>query len=265
MLIEVKNIIKDYNVGLFGKGTFRAVDNVSFSIKEGETLGLVGESGCGKSTLARLILMLIKPTSGNILYNGKDLTKMSFLQLQNLRKEMQIVFQHPQQSLNPRMKIYDSIAEPLRLHKLVTNKYEEKELVFRLIESVGISTELLQRYPHELSGGQCQRVAIARVLALKPKFIVADEPTSMLDVSVQAQILHLIKELQKEYNIGMLFISHDLEVVQAVSDNIAVMHWGKIVEIGSQKQIFMNPNHSYTKHLISTILDVPERDGSYAI
>lgn len=257
MLIEVKDLVKEYRVGIFNKSRIRAVDGVNFCLQEGETLGLVGESGCGKSTLARLILMLIKPTSGRVCFDGRYLTGMSRTELLKVRREMQIVFQQPQQSLHPRMKLSESLAEPLRLYKLVKSKAEEKERVRTLLEEVGLSEEHLERYPHELSGGQAQRVAIARVLALKPRFIVADEPTSMLDVAVQAQILSLIKKLQQKHNIGMLFISHDLEVVQAVSDRVAVMHGGKLVEMGSKLQIFREPQHSYTKYLTSTILEFP--------
>lgn len=257
MLIEVKDLVKEYSVGIFNKSGVKAVDDVNFCVQQGETLGLVGESGCGKSTVARLLLMLIKPTSGSVRFEGQELTGMSQAALLKFRREMQIVFQQPQQSLHPRMKIAESLAEPLQLYKLVKSKAEEKERVRELLYEVGLSEEHLERYPHELSGGQAQRVAIARVLALKPNFIVADEPTSMLDVSVQAQILSLIKKLQQKHTIGMLFISHDLEVVQAVSDRVAVMHQGKLVETGSKQQIFREPRHSYTKYLSSTRLEMP--------
>lgn len=257
MLIEVKNLVKEYSVGIFNKSGVRAVDNVKFSVQQGETLGLVGESGCGKSTVARLLLMLIKPTSGSVRFDGRELMGMSQAELLKFRREMQIIFQQPQQSLHPRMKIAESLAEPLKLYGLVKNKREEKDKVRHLLDEVGLAEEHLERFPHELSGGQAQRVAIARVLALKPKFIVADEPTSMLDVSVQAQILSLIKKLQLEHTIGMLFISHDLEVVQAVSDRVAVMHQGRLVEMGSRQQIFRQPQHSYTKYLTGTILEMP--------
>lgn len=255
MLIEVKDLTKEYNVGVFKKSKVKVVDKIGFAVQQGETLGLVGESGCGKSTVARLLLMLIRPTTGSVHFADRELTRMSQAELLTYRREMQIIFQQPQQSLNPRMKIAESLAEPLRLYKLVKSKQEEKARVSQLLEEVGLSEEHLERYPHELSGGQAQRVAIARVLALKPKFIVADEPTSMLDVSVQAQILSLLKKLQRENNIGMLFISHDLEVVQAVSDRVAVMYQGKLIEMGCKEQIFKEPSHSYTKYLMSTILE----------
>ncbi|ACV61377.1 ABC transporter related [Desulfofarcimen acetoxidans DSM 771] len=259
MLIEVKNLVKEYTGGLFYKRTVKAVNGVSFSIKQGETLGLVGESGCGKSTVARLLLMLIRPTSASIRFENTELTVKSPAELQKLRKEMQIIFQHPQQSLYPRRKIYEAMAEPLRIHKLIKRKEEEKEKILQLLNDVGLLKEHLERYPHELSGGQAQRVAIARVLALKPKFIVADEPTSMLDISVQAQILELMKKLQREHNIGMLFISHDLEVARAVSNRIAVMHQGRLVEIGDSEQVFMKPQHPYTKYLTDTTLKLEEK------
>jgi ABC-type oligopeptide transport system ATPase subunit len=257
MLVEVDHLRKDYASGLLKKNVVRAVDDVSFSIAEGETLGLVGESGCGKSTVARLLLLLVRPLSGSIRFNGAELREMSPDRIRKLRKDMQIIFQHPQQSLNPRLKIYESMAEPLRLHRLAGSKAEEKKRVLKLLEDVGLAEEHLERYPHEISGGQAQRVAIARALSLSPRFLVADEPTSMLDVSVQAQIIALLKKLQKEYDIGMLFISHDLEIVQAVSDRIAVMHKGKIVESGGREQIFTQPVHPYTKFLTSVILDTP--------
>ncbi|SDG31036.1 ATP-binding cassette domain-containing protein [Desulfosporosinus hippei] len=259
MLIEVKDLVKDYRVGILKNRCVRAVDCVSFSLQVGETLGLVGESGCGKSTLARLILMLIKPTFGRVCFEGQDLTDLSQAELLKLRREMQIVFQQPQQSLHPRMKLAESLAEPLRLYKLVKSKAAEKERVRHLLHEVGLSEEHLERYPHELSGGQAQRVALARVLALKPKFIVADEPTSMLDVAVQAQILSLIKKLQQEHKIGMLFISHDLEVIRGISDRVAVMQGGKLVEMGSKEQIFREPQHPYTKFLTGTVFELPTR------
>jgi len=199
MLLMAENLSKEFFKGRLNKSRIRAVDGVSFSINQGEIMGLVGESGSGKSTVGRLLLLLLEPTEGRIYFNGKELTRLRKKELQNLRKDMQIIFQHPQESLNPRMKIYESMAEPIRLYGLADGKSREKEEILKLLETVGLTEEHLERYPHELSGGQAQRVAIARVLALKPKFVVADEPTSMLDVSVQAQILKLIKKLQREY------------------------------------------------------------------
>ena len=227
--LEVKDLKKYFYSGIFRKKVIKAVDGVSFEIKEGKTLGLVGESGCGKTTVGRTILRLTNPTEGKIIFDGRDITSLNGSELKKLGKEMQIIFQNPESSLNPRMKIYDSIAEPLRIHN-ICNKKEEKERIFELIETVNLNEELLFRYPHEISGGQIQRVVIARILSLNPKFIVADEPTSMLDVSVQAQILNLLKDLQKKYALSYLFISHDMEVVEWMSDEIAIMHKGKIVE-----------------------------------
>jgi ABC-type oligopeptide transport system ATPase subunit len=227
--VEVKNLKKYFYSGVFRKKVIKAVDGVSFEIKEGKTLGLVGESGCGKTTVGRTILRLINPTEGKIIFDGGDITSLNGSELKKFGRVMQIIFQNPESSLNPRMKIFDSIAEPLSIHK-ICNKNEEKERIFELIETVNLNEELLFRYPPELSGGQIQRVVIARILSLNPKFIVADEPTSMLDVSVQAQIPNLLKDLQKKYGLSYLFISHDLEVVEWLSDEIAIMHKGKIVE-----------------------------------
>jgi len=254
MLVRAENLIKEFFKGILNKSRIRAVDSVSFSINQGEIMGLVGESGSGKSTVGRLLLLLLEPTDGRIYFNGTELTRIRKKQLQSLRKDMQIIFQHPQESLNPRMKIYECMAEPIRLYGLADGKSREKEEILKLLETVGLTEEHLDRYPHELSGGQAQRVVIARVLALKPKFVVADEPTSMLDVSIQAQILKLIKKLQKEHEISFLLISHDLEVVRAISDRIAIMQNGKIVELGEPEQIFSRPRHPYTKYLINSIL-----------
>lgn len=257
--VEVKNLKKYFYSGVLRKKEIKAVDGVSFEIKEGKTLGLVGESGCGKTTVGRTILRLINPTEGEIIFDGGDITSMNGRELKKLGREMQIIFQNPESSLNPRMNIYDSIAEPLSIHK-ICNKNEKKERIFELIETVNLNEELLFRYPHELSGGQIQRVVIARILSLNPKFIVADEPTSMLDVSVQAQILNLLKDLQKKYGISYLFISHDLEVVEWMSDEIAIMHKGKLVELGRTSDIFNGAKHPYTQALLSAI-PVPDPEA----
>jgi ABC-type oligopeptide transport system ATPase subunit len=248
-MLQVENLTKDFSSGLLRKNILRAVDKVSFAINQGEIVGLVGESGSGKSTLGRLLLMLLQPTAGDIFFDGTNLTRVSGKKLRSLRREMQIIFQHPEASLNPRMKIYQCLAEPLRLYNLAAGRSQEKEKIMQLIHSVGLLEEHLSRYPHELSGGQVQRAVIARVLALKPKFVVADEPTSMLDVSVQAQILQMLKRLRTEYGITFLLISHDFDVIRAVSDRIGVMYKGKLVELGTRQQVVENPQHPYTKHL----------------
>lgn len=227
-LLNVENLKKYYYSGLFKKEIHRAVDGVSFEIGRGETLGLVGKSGCGKSTLGRTVLRLLEPTSGRVLFDGQDISGLKGSALKSLGKRMQIIFQNPESCLNPRMKVYDAIAEPLRLHR-ICEKDEERRRIQELIEAVSLGEELLFRYPRELSGGQLQRVAIARVLGLNPEFIVADEPTSMLDPLVQAQILFLLKKLQTEYGISFLFISHDMQVVEWMSDKVAFMEEGKIV------------------------------------
>ena len=228
-LLSVENLKKYYYSGVFNKKEIKAVDGVDLEIKSGRTLGLVGGSGCGKTTVARTILRLIEPTDGSIVFDGRDITKLRGREMKNLGREMQIIFQNPETSLNPRMKIYDAILEPLRIHKLCSAD-EENEKIHRLIEIVNLNQELLFRYPHELSGGQLQRVVIARILSLNPKFIVADEATSMLDPLVQAQILNLMKDLQEKLGISYLFISHDMDVVEWMSDEIAVMDKGKIVD-----------------------------------
>jgi peptide/nickel transport system ATP-binding protein len=228
-LLSVENLKKYYYSGVFNKKEIRAVDGVDLEIKSGRTLGLVGGSGCGKTTVARTILRLVEPTGGSIIFKERDITKLRGRELKNLGREMQIIFQNPETSLNPRMKIYDAILEPLRIHKLCSAD-EENEKIHKLIGIVNLNKELLFRYPHELSGGQLQRVVIARILSLNPKFIVADEATSMLDPLVQAQILNLMKDLQEKLGISYLFISHDMDVVEWMSDEIAVMDKGKIVD-----------------------------------
>lgn len=257
MLLQAENLNMDFFFGLFTNKIFRAVDNVSLSLGRGEMMGLLGESGSGKSTLARMLLMLLRPTGGRVLFDGRELTAMGTKELKPIRQEIQIIFQHPQESLHPRMTVYQSLAEPLRLYHLANSGSEERRVIARLLDSVGLADEHLPRYPHEISGGQAQRVAIARVLALKPKLVVADEPTSMLDVSVQAQILRLMKKLQQDQGISFLLISHDLEVVRAVTNSTAVMHRGKIVEQGETAQVYSSPRHQYTRHLINSVLTLP--------
>jgi ABC-type oligopeptide transport system ATPase subunit len=237
-------------------GYVKAVDGVSFSIAEGKTLGLVGESGSGKSTTGYCILQLIRPTSGSIRFDGKELTSMSGEQLRKVRQDMQIVFQDPYSSLDPRMTVGNIVAEPLEVHGMGTRK-SRRETVRRLLEVVGFNPNFTNRYPHEFSGGQRQRIGIARALALSPKMIVCDEPVSALDVSIQAQILNLLKDLQRDFGLTYLFISHDLAVVRTMADEIAVMNRGKLVEVGPAEQVYLNPKDEYTKALF-TAVPVPD-------
>ena len=258
-LIEAKNLSKYYfkRKGFIGKReTIRAVDNVNFSIEKGTTLGLVGETGCGKTTLAKCLLGLIKPTAGTVLFKEKDISKLSRNELMEYHRAIQIVFQNPYTSLNPRMTIRDIVSEPIKTHKKMSGKDLDTE-VLRLLEIVGLNQTHFYRYPHELSGGQNQRVAIARAIALNPELIILDEPTSALDVSVQATILNLLNELQKRYNLSYIFISHDLGVVRFISDYIIIMYSGKFVEMGPSELILGKQLHPYTKMLLLA-LPVPD-------
>lgn len=249
-LLEVKNLKKYFETP---KGTLHAVDNISFSIEKGKTLGVVGESGCGKSTTGRTILRLNEPTSGEILFEGKNIAACSNKEMRQLRTDMQMVFQDPFASLNPRKTVSEIIGEPLRLHGIIKNKKEREKRVLELMETVGLAERLINTYPHELDGGRRQRIGIARALALNPKFIVCDEPVSALDVSIQAQILNLLKQLQKDLGLTYIFITHDLSVVNYFADDILVMYLGKVVEKASVKKLFDNPTHPYTKALLSAI------------
>jgi oligopeptide/dipeptide ABC transporter ATP-binding protein len=250
-LVQVRNLVKHFPVE-GSRDVWRAVDGVSFDIKQGETLGLVGESGCGKSTAGRCLLRLIEPTGGDIHFEGRDVRAMGKRELRELRREMQIVFQDPSASLNPRMKIGDIIAEPLLIHG-IGNKAERRERVAGLLARVGLDADYMKRYSHEFSGGQLQRIGVARALALNPKLIVADEPVSALDVSVQAQVVNLLQDLQAEFGLTYLFISHGLAVVEHISTRVAVMYLGRIVEIADAKELYLNPLHPYTVALLSAI------------
>lgn len=256
-LLEINNLKKYFPVkaGVFKKTVayVKAVDDISFFIKKGETLGLVGESGCGKSTAGATILRLLEATAGEVIFDGRDILSLNKGKLREIRKEMQIIFQDPYASLNPRMTVADIVGEPLDIHNLVKNKQEKYERVSQLMNNVGLTVEQMKRYPHEFSGGQRQRIGIARALAVNPKLIIADEPVSALDVSVQAQVINILQDLQQEYGLTYLFIAHDLSVVKHISDRVAVMYLGKIVEMTAKDEIYLNPLHPYTQSLLSAI------------
>ncbi|MDA3902199.1 MAG: ATP-binding cassette domain-containing protein [Desulfuromusa sp.] len=261
-LLEVKNLRKSFRMtDALGRkaGRLVAVDNLSFSLKQGETLGLVGESGCGKSTTGKLILQLLQPDAGQVFFSGEELTHLSPKQMRPYRRRMQMIFQDPFSSLNPRMTVGSILSEPLLIHRLAPVK-QIRDRVIELLEKVGLTAEHEQRYPHEFSGGQRQRVGIARALAVEPQLIIADEPVSALDLSVQAQILNLLQGFQKEHDLSYLFIAHDLAVIEHVSDRIAVMYLGKIVELTSAEELYKNPRHPYTEALLNA---VPTPDPSH--
>ena len=255
-LLEVNNLKKHFPItkGFFQKvtGQVKAVEGISFNIKSGQTLGLVGESGCGKTTTGNLIMNLIKPTNGQIYFKNKDILLMNKKEQKNIYRDLQMIFQDPFGSLHPRMTVEKLVSEPLFIHKILS-KEKIKERVLELIELVGLKSEHLKRYPHEFSGGQRQRIGIARAISLNPKLLIADEPVSALDVSIQAQVINLLIELQEKLNLSYLFISHDLSVIEHVSDDVAVMYLGKIVEYGNRHQIFNSPKHPYTQALLSAI------------
>ncbi|HHS2979886.1 TPA: ABC transporter ATP-binding protein [Staphylococcus argenteus] len=252
ILLSIKNLKQYFNAGK--KNEVRAIDNITFDIYKGETLGLVGESGCGKSTTGKSIIKLNDITSGEILYEGIDIQKIKKRKdLLKFNKKIQMIFQDPYASLNPRLKVMDIVAEGIDIHHLASDKRDRKKRVYDLLETVGLSKEHANRYPHEFSGGQRQRIGIARALAVEPEFIIADEPISALDVSIQAQVVNLLLKLQRERGITFLFIAHDLSMVKYISNRIAVMHFGKIVEIGPAEEIYQNPLHDYTKSLLSAI------------
>ena len=256
-LLRVRHLKKYFPIrgGVFSREVARvhAVDDVSFDIRPGETLGLVGESGCGKSTTGRTILRLVEPTAGEVWFQDRNVTALDKRALRQIRKEMQIIFQDPYASLNPRMTVRSIIGEALVIHKLARGRREREERVVQLLETVGLSAEHLRRYPHEFSGGQRQRIGIARALAVSPKLIVADEPVSALDVSIQAQIINLLEELQQKFGLTYLFIAHDLSVVEHISTRVAVMYLGKLVEVAPAKELYTNPKHPYTEALLSAV------------
>jgi peptide/nickel transport system ATP-binding protein/oligopeptide transport system ATP-binding protein len=256
ILIEVRNLVKYFPVrtGVLQRvsGWVKAVDDVSFDIRVGETLGLVGESGCGKTTIGRSILRLIEPTSGQVHFEGHSLTELSPKELKQMRREMQIIFQDPYSSLDPRSQIGGIVGEALAVHG-VKDAEERRERVMQMLSTVGLSEDHVRRYPHEFSGGQRQRIGIARALILRPKFIVCDEPVSALDVSIQSQVLNLLRQLQRDFDLTYLFIAHNMSVVEHISDRVAVMYLGKIVELADKKEFYRNPLHPYTRALMSAI------------
>lgn len=262
-LLEVKNLVKYFPVrgGLLQRvvAQVQAVEDVSFTVREGETFGLVGESGCGKTTVGRTLLRLIPATSGQVIFDGQDIFKANNREIKALRRNMQIIFQDPFSSLDPRMPVGESVAEGLVVHNIGKNSKERFEVVIHTLRKVGLEDYHARRYPHEFSGGQRQRIGIARALALRPKFIVCDEPVSALDVSIQAQVLNILKELQKEFNLTYLFVAHNLSVVEHISDRIGVMYLGKMVELTDREELFRNPLHPYTQALLSAI-PVPDPD-----
>ncbi|MET7964766.1 dipeptide ABC transporter ATP-binding protein [Micromonospora zamorensis] len=257
-ILEVRDLVKHYPVTqgvVFKKtvGQVKAVDGVSFGLRAGETLGVVGESGCGKSTLARVLMNLEKPTAGSVVYKGQDTSKLSGGALRRLRRQIQLVMQDPYTSLNPRMTVGDLLGEPFEIHPEVAPKGSRRAKVRELLDLVGLNPEHINRYPHQFSGGQRQRIGIARALALRPEIIVCDEPVSALDVSIQAQVMNLLEQLQGEFGLSYVFIAHDLSVVRHLSDRVAVMYLGKIVEIGTEDEIYERPTHPYTQALLSAV------------
>ena len=257
-ILEVKNLKMYFPVGsgFLSRqpvGYVKAVDDVSFTVKRGETLGLVGESGCGKTTTGRSILQLYKPTAGQVIFDGQDLTSMNTKTMRGMRREMQVIFQDPYSSLNPRMKIGAMLEEPMRVHRIITDASKRKERVRELLAVCGLDPKFADRYPHEMSGGQRQRVGIARALALDPAFIICDEAVSALDVSIQAQVINLLEDLREQFNLTYLFIAHDLSVVRHISNRVAVMYLGNLVELADGDELFDNPTHPYTRALLDAV------------
>ncbi len=249
-IVETRNLKKFFESK---KGTVKAVNDVSINVIKGETLGVVGESGCGKTTLGRTILKLIEPSSGKIIFEGKDITNLNEKQIRPLRKKMNIVFQDPVASLNPQMTVYDHLSRPLEIHNMISSEEEKIKRIIDILNTMGLKAEHMIRYPHELSGGQKQRVCIARALCLEPEFLLLDEPTSALDVSVQSKILKLLERAKSKFKVSYMFISHNINLVRSISDRIAVMYLGRLVEVGDTKKVFRDPKHPYTKALFASV------------
>lgn len=253
-MLEVQNLCKNYHTGFLGQKQVHAVKDVSFSIEEGEIFGIFGQSGCGKTTISKIIMGLLPASSGRILYSNRDLTSLNKKGWKAVRREIQMVYQHPQMSFNPRSTIYEACAEPLRIYGLAENRQQEREMVGQMLCEVGVSPDQMKKFPHEISGGQAQRISFARTLALQPRLLILDEPTSMLDISVQAQILQTVRQINREKGITMLFISHDLDIVHAICNHVAVMEKGRIVEAGRVDEVFNHPKHPYTLKLLDARL-----------
>ena len=249
-MLEVTGLTKTYRAGFLGRDHTDAVKNISFAIREGEIFGLFGESGCGKTTTSKILMGLLSATSGSAVYNGTKLVGLKRRQWKPIRREIQMIYQHPQMTFHPRGTIYSACAEPVRLYGLAKNRAEERELIHGMVERVGVSPDQLKKFPHEISGGQAQRISIARTLILQPKLLICDEPTSMLDISVQAQVLSMLKKIHREHGIALLYISHDLDVIRALCQRVAVMKDGEIVEMGQTEAIFSRPSHPYTRALL---------------